>query len=182
MIVVIIPWNRHHGRMRICKGILIRPQMTAVFLQIRSAVRKGMHIFTSLTHAHNRNPCNHCGKSCRKQNNHRNAATTRNRTFREKRIRFWSAFCAVGLIIRTKGIHVPPKLLHAAIIISIGKIAADFVPDGICIRIRNHFHCFAAGHKLPFSLAHIQNENCAAVILPNAQILFYIKLCAVFPC
>ena len=51
VIVVIIPWNRHHRRMRICKGILIRPQMTAVFLQIRSAVRKGMHIFTSLTHA-----------------------------------------------------------------------------------------------------------------------------------
>ena len=46
VIVVIIPWNRHHRRMRICKGILIRPQMTAVFLQIRSAVRKGMHIFT----------------------------------------------------------------------------------------------------------------------------------------
>ena len=53
VIVVIIPWNRHHGRMRICKGILIRPQVTAVFLQIRSAIRKGMHIFASLTHAHN---------------------------------------------------------------------------------------------------------------------------------
>ena len=44
VIVVILPRNRHHSRMRICKGILIRPQVTAVFLQIRSAVRKGMLI------------------------------------------------------------------------------------------------------------------------------------------
>ena len=48
VIVVILPRNRHHSRMRICKGILIRPQVTAVFLQICSAVRKGMHILQAL--------------------------------------------------------------------------------------------------------------------------------------
>ena len=111
VMVVIISGNRHHGCVRIREGILIRPQVTAVFLQIGSAVRKGMHVFARLPHAHNRNPCNHRRKNCRKQHKHRNATAARNWIFREKRIN-GTAVRAVILIIRTKRIHIPPELLH----------------------------------------------------------------------